>query len=41
MLDNQYGNASKLNNDMSDLYKSQDSLNKGANQESTLAQKNS
>lgn len=39
ILDSQYPAASKLNNDMSDLYKAQDSLRKGANMESTASQK--
>lgn len=39
ILDTQYPNASKLNNDMSDLYKAEDSLRKGANAESNIAQK--
>lgn len=39
LLDQQYPEASKLNNDMSDLYKGQESLRKGANAEGTAAQK--
>lgn len=40
MLDTEYPAASKLNNDMSDLYRAQDSLRKGANAEGVTMQKN-
>lgn len=39
MLDTEYPGASKLNNDMSDLYRAQDSLRKGANAEGAAMQK--
>lgn len=39
MLDTSHPNASALNNDMSDLYKAQESLTKGANAESSAAMK--
>lgn len=39
VLDKEYPQASKLNNDMSDLYKAKTSLRKGANQEGAAAQK--
>jgi hypothetical protein len=38
LLDQSHPEASTLNNDMSDLYKAQDSIMKGANKESTAAQ---